>query len=247
MIKVPHSFAVITLRIPMGYRIPIDGKPRSEKLSRTSKLKKKWLHRGLAISLACLAGCNAMHGAKDHWSYSGGWNEMMMGYRNEAWANKSWHARKHQFCSERHLHEFCEGFRAGYAAVADGSDGCTPAFAPRQYWGWKYQSAEGQEKVASWYAGYPHGARAAEEDGIGNWTQIQTSMNVQQQFADQGMLGPGQQPGMYPMPQAEPQASVDAKERKARGDTSLMAGPQPPAGLTPVGSAIQPNGPLIQR
>ncbi len=92
-----------------------------------------------------------------------------------------------------------------------GSEACTPAFAPRQYWGWKYQSAEGQQKVAAWYSGYPHGARAAEEDGIGNWTQIQTSMTFKKNLADQGMLGPGQTPGMYPMPQAEPLAAAYAK------------------------------------
>ncbi len=57
-------------------------------------------------------------------------------------------------------------------AVADGSDGCTPSFPPNTYWGWRYQSAEGQAKVAAWFSGYPHGARAAEEDGVGNWTQI---------------------------------------------------------------------------
>ncbi len=180
---------------------------------------------------------------------------MMMGYRNEAWANKSWHARKHQFCREKHMHEFAEGFRAGYMGIADGADGCTPAFAPRQYWGWKYQSAEGQEKVSAWYAGYPHGARAAEEDGIGSWTQIQTSANVQQRFAEQGLLGPGQSAGMYPMPQAEPLAAAYAKELKARGGTSLVAngaeGTVPaessPLNPAPIGSAVKPNGPLIQR
>ena len=99
--------------------------------------------------------------------------------------------------------------------ASEGGDGCNPAFPPRQYWGWKYQSSEGQAKVASWYAGYPHGARAAEEDGIGNWTQIQTSTNVQKNFSDSGKLGPGQTPGMYPMPAAQPLAAVHATNLKA--------------------------------
>jgi hypothetical protein len=144
----------------------------------------------------------------------------MMGYRNEGMAHKAWHSRKHQFCREKHLHEFFEGFLAGYAAVADGSDGCTPAFPPRNYWGWRFQSPEGQEKVAAWFAGFPHGARAAEEDGIGAWTQIQTSTNVQQRLADQGMLGPGQSVGMYPMPAAQSVAAYNAKKAKQNDGNS---------------------------
>ena len=85
--------------------------------------------------------------------------------------------------------------------VADGGTGCTPAFPPRDLWGWKYQSCEGQARVAAWFAGYPHGARAAEEDGIGNWNQIQTSSSIQEQYAQRGMLAPNAA-GMYPIPQA---------------------------------------------
>ncbi len=125
--------------------------------------------------------------------------------------------------AKKHLHEFCEGFRAGYDAIAEGGDGCTPAFPPRQYWGWRYQSAEGQEKVAAWYAGFPHGARAAEEDGIGNWGQIQTSSAIQQRYDEHGMLGPGQTPGMYPMPAAQPIAAVNAAKFKAEQEAAAAA------------------------
>jgi hypothetical protein len=189
-------------------------KPQSRSADRRRNSRRALAGMLLALaSIGSMTGCNAWSGAKDGWNYSSGWNGMMMKYRNDAWANKAWHSRKHQFCNERHNHEFCEGFRAGYADVADGGTGCSPAFPPRQYWGWKYQSAEGQSKVSSWYAGYPHGARAAEEDGIGNWTQIQTSMAVQNQLADHNKLGDGQVAGMYPMPQAQPPAAALAKAR----------------------------------
>lgn len=173
-----------------------------------------WLLLAIAPTAVGLAGCSAIGGAKNSWQYNSSWNSIMTGYRNDAWATKSWHAKKHQFCREAHLHEFCEGFKAGYMSIAEGTEGCSPAFPPRQYWGWKYQSAEGQAKVAAWYAGYPHGARAADEDGIGNWQQIQTSTNVQKNLQDQGMLGPGQTPGMYPMPAAQPLAAIQAKKLK---------------------------------
>ena len=158
------------------------------------------------------AGCTAMTGLNNTWQYNGYWNQTMMGHRNKTSASKAWHCRKHHFCNEKYLREFSQGFKAGYMEVADGGTGCTPAFPPREYWGWKYQSCEGQARVAAWYSGFPHGARAAEEDGIGNWTQIQTSSNIQQQYAQHGMLNQSAN-GIYPIPQAavpngRPQAAI---------------------------------------
>ena len=222
----------------MGYRL--FRKCTQYRPAVVNQLKKShpWLLATLVAStLGGFSGCAAVNGAKNSWNYSGMMNEMMMGYRNQAWANKAWHNRKHQFCKEKQLHEFCEGFRAGYATVTEGSEGCNPAFPPRQYWGWKYQSAEGQEKVAAWYAGFPHGARAAEEDGIGGWNQIQTSNNVQKRFEEQGMMGIGQSVGMYPMPEAQPPASAYAAKLKASGAANppetLISDGTPSLGETP--------------
>ncbi len=158
------------------------------------------------------AGCTAM---TNSWQYNGYWNQTMMGQRNKTSATKAWHCRKHHFCNEKYLREFSQGFKAGYMDVADGGTGCNPAFPPREYWGWKYQSCEGQARVAAWYAGFPHGARAAEEDGIGNWTQIQTSAGIQQQYAQHGMLNQSSS-GIYPIaqtaiPNGRPQTAIAAK------------------------------------
>jgi len=147
------------------------------------------------------AGCTAMTSVNNSWQYNGYWNQTMMGHRNKSSASKAWHSRKHHFCNEKYMREFSHGFRAGYMDVADGGKGCTPAFPPREYWGWKYQSCEGQARVAAWYSGFPHGARAAEEDGIGTWTQIQTSSAIQQQYSQHGKLN-AESSGMYPIPQA---------------------------------------------
>lgn len=155
----------------------------------------------LGAGLVPFAGCSAWTGMSNSWKYNGGWNETMMKHRNKYSANKAWHSRKHHFCNEKHSREFARGFKDGYLDVADGGTGCTPAFPPRELWGWKYQSCEGQARVAAWFAGYPHGARAAEEDGIGHWNQIQTSSSIQQQYAQRGMLAPNAA-GMYPIPQA---------------------------------------------
>ena len=157
----------------------------------------------LVLSSAAIqfTGCSAWTGLNNSWKYNGSWNETMMGYRNRSSASKAWHCRKHHFCNEKYLKEFSAGFKAGYSEVADGGTGCSPAFPPREYWGWNYQSCEGQARVAAWFAGFPHGARAAEEEGIGNWTQIQTSSNIQQQYAKNGLLNQSAA-GMYPIAQS---------------------------------------------
>jgi hypothetical protein len=103
-------------------------------------------------------------------------DEFLVGHRNRAWSARAWHRQKHLFCDKRHQADFAAGFRQGYEDVANGGNGCTPAIAPQSYWGWKYQSPEGQAKVSAWFEGYPLGAKAAEEDGLGNWGHIRTML-----------------------------------------------------------------------
>ncbi|QDV68886.1 hypothetical protein Poly24_25990 [Rosistilla carotiformis] len=120
-------------------------------------------------------GCTAFAGLSNSLDYNECCDEFVLGYRNSAWSARAWHERKHCFQNEDYIYNFRDGFRQGYEDVANGGNGCTPAFPPRSYWSWKYQSPEGQQRVSAWFAGYPHGARAAEEHGLGNYGQIQMS------------------------------------------------------------------------
>jgi len=107
-----------------------------------------------------------------------GLDEFMVDYRNKAWSARAWLCSKHQFRGHRHLSDLEAGFRQGYADVAAGGNGCTPAICPQSYWGWQYQSADGQQRMNAWFEGYPLGVKAAEEDGIGHWRQVATSFNA---------------------------------------------------------------------
>ncbi|MFO1066212.1 MAG: hypothetical protein U0892_20325 [Pirellulales bacterium] len=120
--------------------------------------------------------------------YDDTWNDAVAGYRNHSYSAKSWHRHKHIYCNEPCLNDFCAGYRQAYEDVANGGNGCTPAFPPREYWGWQYQSAYGQKRVAAWFAGYPHGAKAAEEEGLGSWSQIQMSSGLQTEYVNAGVL-----------------------------------------------------------
>lgn len=130
--------------------------------------------------------------------YDQTWNDAASKFRNRSMSSRSWHRHKNVYCNETCLNDFCSGYRQGYEDVARGSNGCTPNFPPREYWGWQHQSAEGQKKVSAWFAGYPHGARAAEEEGVGHWSQIQMSSTLQSQFVTAGVL-PNQGHAVYPI------------------------------------------------
>lgn len=148
----------------------------------------RFISRAMWILSACVlvaasGGCSALQGVRDYAQYNDMTDDFVVGWRNYVWANRAWSAHKADHACEPQLLDFGEGFRAGYRDVASGSNGCPPPLPPRQYWSWKYQSPEGQAKTAAWFAGYPHGAQAAEEDGAGNWRQIPVSHVIQQQYS----------------------------------------------------------------
>lgn len=151
-----------------------------------------------AILLGSLTGCMTVHNGWEALQNNGAWSDTVLVLRNRSFSAKAWHRRKHHFCNQKHSSDFCAGFRAGYEDVAGGGGECTPAFPPQQYWGWEFQSAEGAQRTSAWFAGYPHGARAAEEDGVGNYAQMQMSSALQSQYQQQGAFQ--HQGTVYPIP-----------------------------------------------
>ena len=125
------------------------------------------------ILLTTTTGCTGLH----HWhrELSGCVSNHMVDYSNRALAERAWIKRKELYCDFQYQQEFKDGFIAGYLDVADGGDGCTPTIAPQKYWGWAYQTPHGQAAVRAFFQGFPFGAKAAEEDGVGFWTAIPTS------------------------------------------------------------------------
>ncbi len=162
-----------------------------------SRNRKQFGFAAILGAISLVSGCSSLSGLSNEIKYNRSWDSFVTGYRNTAWSSKAWHRRKHQFCRERYLTDFCNGFRAGYEAVADGSDGCTPAFPPKEYWGWKYQSAEGQAKVAAWFS-VIHTVLERRRGRSWQLDAIQTSSNIQAEYAQFGMM-PNGQSGVYPI------------------------------------------------
>jgi hypothetical protein len=128
-------------------------------------------------------GCQSWRHTRDCFYYCEPIDEMMLSYNCHRAAKAAWKAREHHHCERKRFDHFGLGFREGYASVAMGGNGCPPPLPHRRYWGWRYQNCEGQECVAAWFDGYPAGARAAEEDGVSNWSRMQTSYLIDAQYA----------------------------------------------------------------
>ncbi|TWT76713.1 hypothetical protein CA13_72110 [Planctomycetes bacterium CA13] len=148
----------------------------SSKLTRKSRRSRRAIRAvmlaGLSIAIVGSTGCTMFSGVCKSVQQTEALDEFMIGHRNRVMAAKAWHCQKHQFCNPSSA--FKDGFIEGYMDVANGGNGCIPSVAPSKYWGWAYQSANGQSAVNDWFAGYPMGVKAAEQDGVGHWNQIQT-------------------------------------------------------------------------
>lgn len=140
----------------------------------------------LLIPLCVVAGLISVGGCQtitETVQYNDIVDDFVIGWRNQVWAAQAWHREKSKFHDHPQLHAFGEGFRAGYKNVASGGDGCPPALPPNKYWNWRYQSFEGQAKVAAWFEGFPYGAAAAESDNAAAGREIQVSDPIRIQYS----------------------------------------------------------------
>lgn len=191
----------------------------------------------VSASLASFSGCSVFVGIRDYIAYNDSTNRLVMGWRNDVWAQQSWHENKHLYDDQPYKADFGVGYRDGYAAVASGGNGCPPPLPPRKYWRWHYETPEGQAKIAAWFAGYPHGAAAAEQDAAGEWQEIPVSHSIEQQYTpefENGTMflpqevseqyyGPA---GPAPASGSLPPASVLGPEVPAPAAPTLMHGAQ---------------------
>lgn len=182
-------------------------------------------------------GCTMVSGLGSSLAPQETLDNFLVNYRNQAWAAKAWHCRKHKFCNKRYLSDYERGFRDGYASVAQGGNGCVPAVCPQSYWGWQYQAADGQARMNAWFEAFPLGVQAAEQDGIGGWGQLRTSMAYPAPPAAMPAgMGPGAMPaggmpmGAMPMGAvplgAAPMAGMGAQSRFS-DQTEVVQTPDP--------------------
>lgn len=133
----------------------------------------------LGVTTTGLTGCTILGGLQKKIQHCDCVDDFMISHRNQVMATRAWLRIKHNYHGHCYLKDFRNGFIAGYIDVANGGAGCTPTVVSSKYWGWRYQSGTGQAAVNAWYEGFPLGAKAAEEDGIGNYNMIQLNGSPQ--------------------------------------------------------------------
>lgn len=192
----------------------------------------------LGFLIAPATGCTMVSGLGQQMAHHEAIDEFMVNYRNEAWAAKAWHCRKHKFCNKKYLSDVEAGFRAGYESVAQGGNGCVPSICPQSYWGWQYQAADGQCRMNAWFEGFPLGVQAAEQDGIGHWSQVRTAMPMPApgypapvpvgHVHGEGPVVDGltDQVEAVPAPIADPMASTAAPEEAAIETPATVGAPK---------------------
>lgn len=136
------------------------------------RLRNAALAGAAAAVLVGSTGCSMLSNAYKQIKKHECLDDFMIAHRNRVFAAKAWYREQHCHRNRHHLDEFKAGFIQGYIDIANGGNGCTPCVAPDQYWGWRYQSPDGHSAINAWFAGYPLGAKAAEQDGVGYWGQV---------------------------------------------------------------------------
>ncbi|TVP98140.1 MAG: hypothetical protein EA381_13215 [Planctomycetaceae bacterium] len=131
----------------------------------------------LASVLIPHAGCTMLANAQKNLGRHDGMDEFLVSHRNRAWSARAWLCNQQGYRHHPYKADLEAGFRQGYEDVAAGGSGCTPPVCPRSYWGWQYQSPDGQKRMNAWFEGYPLGVRAAEQDGIAHWGAVVTSFH----------------------------------------------------------------------
>jgi hypothetical protein len=117
---------------------------------------------GIAASLG-VAGCAEFQEAK-------------IELRNRYLAKEAWRSLRETHGAMNYEKDFGRGFREGYHNVASGGLGCPPVLPPQRYWSVRYMNMEGRARTEAWFAGFRYGAMVAEQDGVGLFMELPTSL-----------------------------------------------------------------------
>ena len=157
------------------------------------------------------------------YQFGDGFDEVVSGGRNRVRAQYAWWQSRSVYDGMNNEGDFSSGYRAGYRRVAAGGDGAPPTLPPRRYWSPLFQSQGGQQQSVTWFDGFHHGALAAQQDGVDQYSQIATSISARDGWMSQDL-----------MPQA------------IEGEGSTSVGGEVDSGFVPAPAAAAPFLPTLQ-
>jgi hypothetical protein len=117
-------------------------------------------------------------------------------------AEETWNAIAQADSGHTYSPDFVHGFKDGFADyVYAGGTGEPPPLPPRYYWKTRYETPQGHQAVADWFAGFRMGAELARESGYREWVLIPSSL-LRAEAADLPLFS--SVPASTPPPPSEP-------------------------------------------
>lgn len=126
-------------------------------------MNRRWCVVLLALAGFSLTGCADLQ-------------ELKINFRNRYLASEAWDALQETYGCMNYETDFGRGFRAGYYDVASGGNGCPPILPPERYWSARYMNTTGRARTEAWFSGFRYGAMVAEQDGVGIFIELPTSL-----------------------------------------------------------------------
>ena len=117
-------------------------------------------------------GCAPFSLLRDQLQYCVPVDEFITSHRGRVSAGEAWRRYVAECGEPEDARDFESGFRAGYLNVSRGEKGCRPPLPPRQYWGAKFETPEGRNRISTWFSGFDQGVIAASEDGAGEFRRL---------------------------------------------------------------------------
>src|SRR5438034_764095 len=134
-------------------------------------MRRQWLRCVLAVS-ALVAGCSPIaNGVRtmiveplEYWATG---DAVQSWVHDRRLAEAAWKEIVTENPEPSPSADYASGFKDGFADyLFEGGTGAPPPLPPRHYWNEKYRTQEGQQAIEDWFAGYHHGAAAAQTSGL---------------------------------------------------------------------------------
>lgn len=122
-------------------------------------------------TLLCFTGCTGLSQYRED---VGIFEAAKRAYRTEPAAPKK---------VNKYSRHFERGWHQGYYNVTKGMGCCPPTTPPAPYWSFKYRNQDGGRKIDTWYAGFRHGASAAQRECRHLYTDVPIVASCQREEA----------------------------------------------------------------
>jgi hypothetical protein len=138
--------------------------------------------------------------------------------------------------------DYARGFKDGYADyLYAGGTGEPPLLPPKHYWGVGYETPDGVQAIQEWFAGYRHGAAAAEQSGYRQVVTIPLSSSDTAELSQLPTASLAIAPRLAARPGPLPETTLSAAERPGPAEVSVVPVPKEVRPVSPYHALTLPS------